>query len=98
MIRMDNIHSLSDFQRNVKSHMQRLRRSGQPHVLTVNGKAELIVQDARAYERMMALIDQAEAMEGIGRGLEQAARGEGRPAKEALADIRKRVKRQGARG
>lgn len=93
MIRVDNIHSLSEFQRNVKAHMLKLKQSGQPHVLTVNGKAELIVQDAKAYERTMALLDEADAITGIREGLEQMERGEGRPAKEVLARIRRRVHR-----
>ena len=45
MIQLADIHSLSDFQRNTKEHLQRLKRSGRPEVLTVNGKAEVVVQD-----------------------------------------------------
>ncbi len=93
MIKVDNIHPLSDFQRNARSHIEMLKKSGQPHVLTVNGKAELIVQDAKAYERLMSLLDEADAIAGIREGLEQKDRGEGRPAKEVFARIRRRVKR-----
>ena len=49
MIDPDQIHSLTDFQRNARKHIQRLRRSGKPGVLTVNGRATLIVQDPQAY-------------------------------------------------
>jgi hypothetical protein len=35
-------------------------------VLTIDGKAELVVQDAEAYQ---ALLDRVEAIEGIQRGL-----------------------------
>ncbi len=94
MIKVDNIHPLSDFQRNAKSHIERLKKSGQPHVLTVNGKAELIVQDAKAYEQMLALLDEADAIAGIREGLDQLDRGEGRPAGEVLARLRKRIKRR----
>lgn len=51
MIDVRDIYSLSDFQRNTRQHIERLRRTGRPDVLTVNGKAELIVQDAEAYQR-----------------------------------------------
>ena len=37
----------------------------------------------------MNLIERNEAIEGIRRGLESMNRGEGRPAAEALAEIRK---------
>ena len=45
-----NIHSLSEFQRNTKEHIRKLKRSGKPAVLTVNGEAELVVQSAEAYQ------------------------------------------------
>jgi predicted transcriptional regulator len=41
-----------------------------------------------AAERERFLRDQAEAIEGIRRGLESAARGEGRPAEEVFAELR----------
>ena len=40
MLDLTNIHSLSDFNRNSKEHIERLKESGEPEVLTVNGKAE----------------------------------------------------------
>lgn len=52
-----------------------LKKSGQPEVLTVNGQAEVVVQDAAAYQ---ALVDKMEAIESIRKGLESMARGEGR--------------------
>ena len=51
MIDVRDIYSLTDFQRNTRRHIERLRRTGRPAVLTVNGAAELVVQDAEAYQR-----------------------------------------------
>lgn len=45
----NDIRSLSDFKRNTVALLDRLRESGHPLVLTINGKAELVVQDAAAY-------------------------------------------------
>jgi PHD/YefM family antitoxin component YafN of YafNO toxin-antitoxin module len=87
-----SIHSLTDFLRNTKSHMSRMKRSKRPLVLTVNGRAELIVQDARSYQALLELADRAEAIEGIRRGLESMARGEGRPAEQVLEELRKKHK------
>jgi hypothetical protein len=53
MIALADIRSLTDFQRNTKSHLKRLKATGRPEVLTVNGKAELIVQNAAAYEETL---------------------------------------------
>jgi hypothetical protein len=53
MIRPEDIGSLTDFARNTKAHLQRLRRTGRPELLTVNGKAEVVVQNAAAYQRLI---------------------------------------------
>src|SRR5262244_2950093 len=92
MIQLDDIYSLTDFQRNVKSHLRAIKKTGRPRVLTVNGKAELIVQDAKSYQRLLELIDRAEAIEGIRRGLESMKRGTGRPADEVFEAMRKKHK------
>ena len=84
MINLEDIVSLSDFQRNTKEHIRRLKESGRPEVLTINGKAELIVQDARSYQALLDTLDHAEAVAGIRRGLEGMARGEGEDASAAL--------------
>lgn len=41
-----DIHSLSDFKRNTANFVDQKRSSGHPVVLTINGKAEMVVQDA----------------------------------------------------
>jgi hypothetical protein len=87
---VDDIHSLTDFQRRTKIHLDRLKKTGQPQILTVNGKAEVVVQDARAYQRSFELLDRAEAIEGIRRGLASMESSEGEPVDKAFADIRKR--------
>ncbi len=91
MVRIIGTHSLADFQSNALEHLRRLRESGQPELLSIDGKTELVVQDARAYERLLELVDRAEAIEGIREGLESMKRGEGRPAREVLEEIRKEL-------
>ncbi len=48
-----DITSLSNFQRHTREFLQRLQETGRPVVLTVNGKAEFVVQDAEAYQRLL---------------------------------------------
>ena len=90
MVHLEDIHSLTDFQRNTKEHIQRLKETGRPEVLTVNGKAEIVVQDAASYQKLLELIDRAEAIEGIQKGLESMQRGEGKPAQEVFTQMRKK--------
>jgi PHD/YefM family antitoxin component YafN of YafNO toxin-antitoxin module len=86
-------HSLSDFQRHADEYVQRLRATRQPAVLTVDGKAEVVVQDAAAYQALLDRLDRAEAIVGIHRGLVSMRRGEGRPAKKVDDKLRARFKR-----
>jgi len=58
-IRIEDIASLTDFHRNSTAHCKRLKRSGRPELLTVNGKAVLVVQDAAAYQKLLEAADRA---------------------------------------
>jgi prevent-host-death family protein len=87
-----DIRSLSDFKRNTSELMDQLKETGNPVVLTVNGKAELVVQDAAAYQRLLQEKEEAEALEGIRRGIEDVKHGRTRPARQALEEIRRRRK------
>lgn len=90
MVDIRDIRSLTDFKRNTPEFLERLRTTGKPHVLTVNGRAKVVVQDADAYQRLMELLDRAEAIEGIRRGLEDVQQGRTKPARRALDEIRRK--------
>ena len=53
------IRPLSDFLRNSKVHIAKLKQTQEAEVLTVNGSAAVVVQNPEAYERMKALAEQA---------------------------------------
>ena len=61
-IRRD-IHSLTDFKKNTSQFINQLKETGEPVVLTINGRAELVVQDAASYQKLVELAEQAEEME-----------------------------------
>lgn len=82
-----NIYSLSEFQRNTRAYIARLKATGSPAVLTVNGQAEVVVQSAEAYQKLLKDQEFLESLRSVGRGLEQARRGEGRPMKEFLKSL-----------
>ena len=87
MIDVNEIHSLSEFQRNSREFIRKLKRSGKPAVLTVNGQAEVVVQSAAAYQSLLDDREFVETIRGIGRGLEEAKRGKGRPMLALLEEI-----------
>ena len=45
-----DIHPLTDFKRHTAQFVKRIKRSKRPVILTVNGRAEIIVQDAKSYQ------------------------------------------------
>lgn len=83
-----DIQSLTSFRRRSSDFMKQLRKSKRPVVLTVNGKAAAIVQDAEAYQRLLDIAARADAGEGIRQGLDDVAHGRTRPAKEVFDEIR----------
>ena len=90
MIDLREVRSVTEFQRNIKEYVERLKETKTPLVLTVNGRAELVVQDAGSYQEMLDRLEHAETMAALRRGLEQAKRGEGIPLEQAEKILREK--------
>ena len=75
MFQSSDIHTVTEFSRKPAEHIKRLTESKRPEILTVNGKAAVVVQDAETYEKMAALADYAENIQNIRQALSE----EGRP-------------------
>jgi PHD/YefM family antitoxin component YafN of YafNO toxin-antitoxin module len=87
MLDAREIHPLTDFLRHHKAHVTRLKKTHAPEVLTVNGKAELVVQDAESYQRLLDRLHHMETLAAIQEGMASAERGELKPASQVLAEI-----------
>src|SRR6185369_9703304 len=95
-VRMSKPRS-EDPRQKLLTNLKGLRRSGRPFLLDVDGKM-VVVQDAKAYQKLLDSLDYAEAVAGIKRGLASFARGEGRPARAALEEALKSTKARLAKG
>jgi prevent-host-death family protein len=82
-----DIQSLSTFKRDTAKLMRQMKKTKEPVVLTVNGKAELVVQDAESYQRLLEAKDRIETIEGIKRGLESMKGRRGKPATEFFREF-----------
>ena len=80
----EDIHSVTEFKRNTSGMMKKLRKTGRPLVLTVKGKAEMVVLDPATYQHVA---DQLDTIACIRRGLEQADKGQGQALDEAFDDL-----------
>ena len=87
MIRATDIHSLTDFTRNARAYIQQIRDSKSPIALTVNGDAQVVVQDAEAYQE---LLDRVETIEGLQRGLSDVTAGHTKPARAVFNRLRRK--------
>ena len=82
-----DIHSLTEFKRNTTEFLQWIKQTKHPLVLTVNGKAELVVQDAESYQKLLDAAELVETLKGIKLGLEQMQRGEGKKADDFFNEL-----------
>jgi prevent-host-death family protein len=90
MIDLREVRSVTEFQRNLKDYVGRLKEKKTPLVLTVNGRAELVVQDAYSYQTLLDRLERAETVAAIRQGMEQFDRGEGIPLKQAERRLRRK--------
>jgi prevent-host-death family protein len=87
-----DIHPLTDFKRNTPEFLRRLKESGHPLVLTVNGKAEIVVQDARSYQKLLDLAERLETIEAVKEGLASIDKGEGKPMDDVFDALEKTLR------
>lgn len=86
-----DIHPLADFKRNTSDFMRQMKKTRRPVVLTVNGKAELVVQDAESYQQILDRLERFEAGEANRIGIAAAEEGRVKPARQALAELQEKL-------
>lgn len=82
-----DILSLSDFKRRSAALVEQMKATKRPLVLTVNGKPELVVQDAASFQRMVTLASRMESVEAIQEGLADMDAGRGDDAETVFARL-----------
>lgn len=92
MISLKDIESLTAFKRNTNEYVKKMKKSGNPLVLTVNGKAELVVQDAESYQRMLEILDRAETIEALREGLDSVRQGRTMSLDDFDKEMRKKIR------
>jgi PHD/YefM family antitoxin component YafN of YafNO toxin-antitoxin module len=88
---------LTDSKRNTPEFLRQLKETGHPLVLTINGKAELVVQDAASYQRLFELAERLETIQAVKGGLASADRGDGRPMDQVFDTLGKDLRQAKAR-
>ncbi len=79
----------------VKSHaaevVNRVCETGEPVIVTQNGRARVIIQDLKTYERTQETLA---FLELVRQGDEDVAAGRTQPIKQAFAELRKEIRRK----
>lgn len=83
-----DIQPMTTFRNHSAEMMQHLKETKRPIILTVNGRAAAVVQDAEAYQRLLDLAAEASAAEGIRQGREDLGAGRSLPARQIFDEIR----------
>jgi prevent-host-death family protein len=83
-----DIMPMTTFRNKSAEVMQLLKETKRPVILTVNGKAAAVLQDAEGYQGLLDLAAEASAAEGIRQGLEDLSSGRTRPARAVFDELR----------
>jgi hypothetical protein len=82
-----DVHSTTASSRAATAFLRQLKQSGRPLVLSVDGKAEVVVQDEQSYQCLLDLAERLETVEAVKEGLASIDRGEGTPMDEFFDDL-----------
>lgn len=83
----EEINSLSDFKRNTGEFLKQLKKSGRPVVLTINGRAEIVVQDAASYQNLLEISERLETIEALKPAIAEMKLGKGESAESLIAEL-----------
>ncbi len=83
-----DIQPMTFFRNHSADVLRHLKATRRPVVLTVNGKAAAVVQDAEAYQHLLDIVADASAAEGLRQGLDDLANGRTRSARTVFDELR----------
>jgi len=88
----EDIRSVTDLKRNTREILEQIHKTGRPVVLTVNGRADAVLMDAKSYEKQLRAINLARL---LAEGEEDIATGRTRPARAFLREFKNAHKIRG---
>jgi prevent-host-death family protein len=89
-----DIQSLSVFKRDSSKFIKQMKKTGQPIVLTVNGKAAAVVHDPDSYQEYLREKDRLDMIESVNRGIDDMRAGRTKPAEQVFREFEEKYKAQ----
>jgi len=87
-IDLRHVYPLTDFLRNHKAHLARIKEGNVDEVLTVNGEAQAVVISIDRYQEMEEIMERNRFIRALNEGLAQSEEGRTVDAKAAIAELR----------
>jgi prevent-host-death family protein len=82
-----DIMSLSTFKRDSNKVIRQMRKTKAPIVLTINGKAALVVQDAESYQSLLELQERADVIKTLRERLSSLGHEKARSAEDFFKEF-----------
>lgn len=88
MISTKHTQSLTDFRHSATETLDRINRTGEAEILTVNGEARAVMLSPAAYDELAREVQLARDVAVIQESIKQSKEGKGRKASEFFAELR----------
>ena len=88
MIASQHTQSLSDFRKKAAETLDRLNKTGDAEIITVNGEARAVLLSPAVYDEMARETELSRDVEAMRRAMQQIKEGKGRLASEVFAELR----------
>lgn len=85
-----DIQSLSVFKRDSSKYLKQIKKTGEPLILTVNGKAAAVVHDPDSYQEFIREKDRQDTIAAVNRGIADMKAGRVTPAEKVFRDLEKK--------
>jgi PHD/YefM family antitoxin component YafN of YafNO toxin-antitoxin module len=91
MSRVEHSQSLAEFRQSATQTLDRINRTGEPEILTVDGEARAVLLSPAAYHELSEESALARDVAVIQQSLQEIEQGKARPAGEVFAELRAKL-------
>jgi prevent-host-death family protein len=90
MLNLSHSRPLNQFQKEAPELLHQFETDKTPIVITINGKAAAVLQDAESYEKLLNRLELLETLAGIRQSLGEFEQGKGVSIHKAFEDLQKK--------
>lgn len=88
----NGIYPVSDFNRKPSEHIERVQETKKPEVLTVNGKAAVVMIDPESYDKLLQSAELVATLETISKANAEHEAGLSKPIDQVFSELKAELK------